>query len=253
MSPASAAASTTAARCSSTAAASSRSVVASSKRHARSASRTGRGSLQPSVIGQHGLVQRPGLGARVEQRQVRRAGDPGAPQVVVGRVGPSLEQVEQAAPVGRSVPALGRSVRRLVGQRAVGRVGPDRAQAVVTGSLGDGRGKGGSGGVGVVLLQRLLGPDRAPAVERDAGRLELVGQLRRLDLELQVGRHLVGVVRRERLVRPAIGQQGAVEPAVGGLVEDHEVVGVVGDLDVAGRRVEQARHSRRWSVPRPPG
>ena len=47
------------------------------------------------------------------------------------------------------------------------------------------------------------------------------------------------VVRGERLVRPAVGEQPAVEPGVGGFMEDHEVVGVVGDIDLAERRVEQ--------------
>ncbi len=73
---------------------------------------------------------------------------------------------------------------------------------------------------------------------RAALRSSVSGVARRLDPE-RLGR-LEPVVRREPLVGPAIGQQRAVEPGVRRLVEDDEVVGVVGDLDGARGRVEQA-------------
>ena len=69
--------------------------------------------------------------------------------------------------------------------------------------------------------------------------LELVGEGLDANLPLQVGRRGLGVVGGERLVRPAIGEQGSVEPDVRRLVQDDEVVGVVRDLDVAGGRIEQ--------------
>ena len=52
-----------------------------------------------------------------------------------------------------------------------------------------------------------------------------------------------GVVRRECLGRPAVGDEPAVEPGVGELVEDDAVGGRVGDLDRALGRVEQAREA----------
>ena len=127
----------------------------------------------------------------VEQGQVGVARDPGPPQVVVCQAGPLLEQVEQAAPVGRSIDGLGfgstadRRGRSLAGRDRLVRtdpgrgIGPDRAQAVRSGPLGDLAGEGERRRVGVVLGLVVLAPDRAPGVERDPCRLELGGQRRR--------------------------------------------------------------------------
>ena len=113
----------------------------------------------------------------------------------------------------------------------------------MTGPLGDLPGEREGRGVGVVVGRRVGGFIDAggePGVERDARRAKLVGQLVPDDLRLEPRAGLEGVVRRERLVGPAVGQQRTVEPGVGGLVEDHERIGVVGDLDPVVGRVEEA-------------
>jgi hypothetical protein len=167
-----------------------------------------------------------------------------------------LEQVEQPAPVGRTQDSFGlgrhrgatttRAAfgcgvrRRLVRAGVVGGCLPHLLQALLAGSLGDLSGDLERGRVGVVLGIAFLASDRPPRVQRDLCLAQLVGELIALGLHLQVGRRFQRVVRGERLERPAIRQQVAVEPRVGRLVEDDEVVGVVGDLDVAAGRVEQA-------------
>ena len=201
----------------------------------------------------HLVVLGPCRATGVEQRQVRVARDPLPPQVVVGDAGPFLEEVEQGTPVGRPVDGLGRGRaaaggagrRRVAGHDRLVRtdlargVGPDRAQAVGTGTLGDRAGEGEGRRVGVVLGLLVLAADGAPRVERDAGRLELRGQGVGAGLDLEFLGGLEAVVRRERLVRPAVGEQSAVEPGVRRFVEDDEIAGVVGHLDLAERRIEQ--------------
>ena len=197
------------------------------------------------------------LGALGEERRVLGPDDPLAPQVLVGLVGVLLEQVDEAAPVGRAEDAFGLGCvrcaaraaraggrrfgarRRLVRAGLVRRRLPHLLEPLLPRSLGDlprdleGR------GIGVVLGRALFAPDGTPGVERDLRLAQLVGQLVALGLDLEVGGRLEGVVRGERLERPAIGQEVAVEPRMGGLVQDHEVVGVVGDLGVTPRGVEQ--------------
>ena len=53
--------------------------------------------------------------------------------------------------------------------------------------------------------------------------------------------------RREPLARPAVGDEAAVEPRVGGLVEDDGVVAAVRDLDPLGWPGRTGRRSRRAS------
>ena len=84
------------------------SAVASSNCQARIASRTGRGSRQSPAFATTCVVLRPRGPSRVEQRRVRRPRDPGPPQVVERLPGVAIEEVQQAAPVRRTVDGLGR-------------------------------------------------------------------------------------------------------------------------------------------------
>ena len=197
--------------------------------------------------GDHRVVASAGGLPRVEQRQVGRAGHPGPPQVVeraatrARRAG----RAARASPAHRrpSPGAVGLGRRRTAGgwyaPTCAGRVRPDRPEPVGAGALGDRPGQRQGGRVGVVLGGARLAPDGAPALSGILAASSAGVSASPLALTLSCGRDRQAVVRGERLVRPAIGQQAAVEPGVGGLVEDHEVVGVVGDLDRALARIEQ--------------
>ena len=184
-------------------------------------------------------------GTRVEQGQVRVARDPGPPEVVVLWPGcaPRGGRAVRASPAGprRARRDRARGRRRLVCADVRRRRPPRRPAAPRPGAFGDRLRECQRRSVGVILGLGRLAADRPPGVERDLrgreGRRELVA--RGLDLERLGG--LERVVRGERLVRPAVGEQRTVEPGVGGLVEDHEVGRVVGDLDEALRRIEEAR------------
>ncbi len=207
-------------------------------------------------------------GGRTFAEQARFPGpdDPGSPQIVVRLSGLVLEQVEEPAPVRRPGPWLGshrcrakvgvgdlrplqrRLCRvgciRLVGANpALGRV-PDGGQAAGPGALGDEPGKFRRARIAVVLGRGLVRPDRSPGIERDLRRRQFGRQRLARDGLVDRCRRLERVPRREALVRPAIGEEAAVEPGVGGLVEDDERIGVVGDLDPAGRRVVAPRVAR---------
>ena len=171
------------------------------------------------------VVGAPGLPPGLEQGQVGVAGDPRPPQVVVGRPGSLLQQIQEPPPVGRPIRRFGSaprrprrpSPRRWPGAgtpppdprhrptpRAGRRHRPDRRPP----------GKPERRRIGVILGLVVFAADRAPGVERDPCRLELRGERvgGGLDPELLGG--LQPVVRGERLVCPSVGQQPAVEPGV---------------------------------------
>ena len=188
----------------------------------------------------------------LEQRQVVVADDPRRPEVVVAHRcrAPRADPADRASRAGRRpFPAPrchGRPVAdRLGGWYApipTGSVGPDLLQhARVRPDRAISSARFERRRIGVVLGRRRLAPDRTPGVERDLAGLD---QLRASSSSSAAAdaerlRDLQPVVRGERLVGPAVREQSAVEPGMGGLVEDHEVLGVVGDLDQPLRRVEQ--------------
>ena len=68
-------------------------------------------------VGEQCVVLGTCRGPLIEQRKILGARDPRPPQVLVGRVGASLEQVEQSAPIWRSRDGLGAATDRLVRRR----------------------------------------------------------------------------------------------------------------------------------------
>ena len=163
-------------------AAAARRAASSRPRSARPASRRGSAAAAASHRSRPADLGQPvaGRGPGVEQR----AGRSGArPRSATGRrrsprCGPRAGPAGRASRASRT-PSPGRSPppRGWYAMTPAGGVRPDRLQPVVAGPLGDGLGQGQTGGVGVVLAGRVLGPDRAPVVERDAGGLQLLGQL----------------------------------------------------------------------------
>ena len=140
-------------------------------------------------------------GRRTRRRSVPRGGRAGHASRAARRR--SRAAAAAAAGAGRRRVA---GHDRLVRPDLARRIGPDRAQAVGTGTLGDRAGEGERRGIGVVLGLLVLAADRTPRVERDAGRLELRGQGVGAGLDLEFLGRLEAVVRRERLVRPAVGR-----------------------------------------------
>ena len=78
-----------------------------------------------------------------------------------------------------------------------------------------------------------------PGVERDALLEERLRERECRHLDLERGRGPARVVRGETLGHPAVGDEAAVEPGVGRLVEHDRRCGVIGDLDARGAAVEQ--------------
>ena len=209
---------------------------------------------EPPVAGERERpgVRGPRVGAGVEQRGLLGADHPLAPEVGEVLAGLGLEQVEQAAPVGRAVDRLGMGVAGvaeragrlgLVGADARARGGPDALEGVVPGACRDRAGER-EGGRVAVRLRGEVGPAVVaggvrPGVERDRGLADRRGELRARVADLELPGRSLGVQRREPLAGPSVGDQAAVEPAVRGLVEHDQRVGPVGDLDPPLGRGEQ--------------
>ena len=199
-----------------------------------------------------GKRERPGVGRprRVPSVQERRfvvPDHPRSPQVGEPTAGLRLQQVQEAPPVRRSGNGLWRRAdlraarrdQRLVRPDPGPGVRPDPLQRRVAGALGDRLRHNHARGKPVSLDRGVRRAVAGPGVERDRGLGDGLGQdgTRALDLH-----RLGGPVRiegRETLVRPSVGEQPAVEPAVGRLVDHDQRPGPVGDLDPALAAVEQ--------------
>ncbi len=194
-----------------------------------------------------GAIGRPDRLAPIEERLVLRPDDPGAPQFGQVLAGPRLDEVEQGPPIGHAGPGgvgFGRGRPRPGPARLVGHLAgldrlPDGGESVGADAVGDELGEVQGRRHPVRVHDRVGRALGGPRVERDAPLEERLGERECRHLDLERGRGPTGVVRGEPLGHPAIGDESAVEPGVGGLVEHDRRRGVIGDLDARGAAVEQ--------------